>query len=252
MKTKASFAQAQQDQIAAKIAALQAKLEDDDGGVYEDPATGRWFIVMRPHGAEKTTTRRRAPDGRQLRTRDEALIARGQWEAQMQSGAVAIGRERFESFWPHYLRHAKAEMTRGSWDDLRAHGDKRLLPFFSGMQLSRIGVDTVRECRATMHEAVEAGEWAPKTINNARIGLLGCFRMAVADRLMTHNPVLDVKPLPVDFSERPYLPIAQINAPSMPAHRTTDRWLHSWSGPARASPRRSRSGPATSTCRPAR
>ena len=81
------------DQIAAKIAALQAKLEDDDGGVYEDPATGRWFIVMRPPGAEKTTTRRRAPDGRRLRTRDEALIARGQWEAQMESGAVAIGRE---------------------------------------------------------------------------------------------------------------------------------------------------------------
>lgn len=199
------------DQIAAKIAALQAKLDDDDGGVYEDLNTGRWFIVMRPPGAEKTTTRRRSPDGRRLRTRDEALIARGQWEAQMQSGAVAVGRERFESFWPHYLRHAKAEMTRGSWDDLRAHGDKRLLPFFSGMQLSRIGVDTVREWRATMHESVEAGEWAPKTINNARIALLGCFRMAVADRLMAHNPVLDVKPLPIDFTERPYLQIGQIN-----------------------------------------
>src|SRR4051812_14375994 len=102
-------------------------------------------------------------------------------------------------------------MTRGSWEDLRAHGTKRLLPIFCGMQMSRITVDTVREWRATMHEAVEAGEWAPKTINNARVALLGCFRMAVADRLMAHNPVLDVKPLPIDFTERPYLPIGEIN-----------------------------------------
>ena len=43
-----------------------------------------------------------------------------------------------------------------------------------------------------MLEAVEAGEWAPKTINNARIALLGCCRMAVQDGLMAHNPVLDV------------------------------------------------------------
>ena len=49
------------EQIAAQIAALQAKLEDDDDGVYEDASTGRWFIVMRPPGATRTTTRRRAP-----------------------------------------------------------------------------------------------------------------------------------------------------------------------------------------------
>ena len=195
---------------------------------------------MRPPGRTKTTTRRRAPDGSRLRTRDQALIAKGQWEAQMASGAVAVGRERFESFWPHYLRHAKAEMTRGSWEDLRAHGTKRLLPFFSGMQMSRINVDTVREWRATMHEAVEAGEWAPKTINNARVALLGCFRMAVADRLMAHNPVLDVKPLPIDFTERPYLRLARSTTTSTPARRTTGRWPRFSSGPAPACRRRSR------------
>ena len=69
----------------------------------------------------------------------------------------------------------------------------------------------VREWRATMLEAVEAGEWAPKTINNARIALLGCCRMAVEDGLMAHNPVLDVRPLPIEFTERPYLRLAQIN-----------------------------------------
>src|SRR3954454_1133969 len=136
LKTEAVLPRLSKEQIAARIAVLQAKLDEEDGGVYEDPATGRWFIVMRPPGATKTTTRRRAPDGRRLRTRDEALIARGQWEAQMASGEVVVGREHFEAYWPRYPRHAKADMTQGSWDDVRAHGSKRLLPFFNGMQMS--------------------------------------------------------------------------------------------------------------------
>src|SRR3954452_20752238 len=56
--------------------------------------------------------------------------------AQMASGEVVVGREHFEAYWPRYLRHAKADMTQGSWDDVRAHGSKRLLPFFNGMQMS--------------------------------------------------------------------------------------------------------------------
>jgi integrase len=198
-------------EIAARIAALQAELAEADGGVYEDPQTGRWFIVMRPAGRSKTTTRRRAPDGSQLFSRDQALIAKGQWEAQMAGGAVAIGRERFEQYWPGYLRHAKGDMTQGSWEDVRAHGTKRLLPYFTGMQMGKIAVAVVRDWRAVMLESVEAGEWAPKTINNARIALLGCCRMAVEDGLMAHNPVLNVRPLPIEFTERPYLQLAQIN-----------------------------------------
>jgi hypothetical protein len=56
--------------------------------------------------------------------------------------------------------------------------------------MARIGVAAVRDWRANMLEAVEAGEWAAKAINHARIALLGCFRMAVKDGLMAHNPVL--------------------------------------------------------------
>jgi hypothetical protein len=112
--------------ITAQIAALQAELAESDGGVYEDPKTGRWFIVMRPPGRAKTTIRRRAPDGSQLTTREKALIAKGQWE------------------------------------DVRAHGSKRLLPYFTGMHVSKIVVAVVRDWRATMLESVEAGEWARK------------------------------------------------------------------------------------------
>jgi hypothetical protein len=44
------------DEIAAQIAGLQAELADADGGVYEDPRMGRWFIGMRTRA--RTTTRR--------------------------------------------------------------------------------------------------------------------------------------------------------------------------------------------------
>ena len=125
---------------------------------------------------------------------------------------------------------------------MRAHGTKRLLPYFTGMQMSRSASTTVRDWRATMLEAVEAGEWAPKTVNNARVALLGCCRMAVEDGLMAHNPVLDVRPLPIDFTERPYLRLAQINDyidACAPHYRPLAALL---SGPARASRRRSRCG----------
>jgi integrase len=198
-------------EIEAQIAALQAELAADEAGVYQDPASGRWFVVLRSPGRRRTTTRRRAPDGSRLLTRGQALIAKGQWEARLAAGGVPIGRERFETYWPRYLRHAKGEMTHGSWEDVRIHGTKRLLPYFGELQMTRIDVTAVRDWRAVMLESVEAGEWAAKTINNARIALLGCLRMAVEDGLMAHNPVLDVKPLPVEFTERPYLRLAQIN-----------------------------------------
>src|SRR3954453_4556499 len=53
-------------EIEAQIAALQAELADADGGVYENPATGRWFSVLRRPGRRRATTRRRAPDGSRL------------------------------------------------------------------------------------------------------------------------------------------------------------------------------------------
>src|SRR3954465_867311 len=102
-------------------------------------------------------------------------------------------------------------MTHGSWEDVRAHGSKRLLPYLTGMLMSKIVVAVVRDWRATMLESVEAGDWARETVNNARVAPLGCCRMAVEDGLLAHNPVLDVRPLAIEFSERPYLRLEQIN-----------------------------------------
>jgi len=65
-------------EIEAQIAALQAELASDDSGVDQDPVTGRWFVVLRSPGRRRTTTRRRAPEGRGRFTRliaDAALLA---------------------------------------------------------------------------------------------------------------------------------------------------------------------------------
>jgi hypothetical protein len=151
---------------------------------------------MRPPGRAKTTTRRRAPDGCRLATREQALIAKGRWEGQLAGGEVAVGRERLRPT-GRYRAMPKGEMTQGGWQDVRAHGSNRLLPYFTGMLIGKLDLGVVRDRRATMLESVEAGEWAPKTVNNARVALLGCCRMAVEDGLMAHNPGLDVRPLAI-------------------------------------------------------
>ncbi|HWT23805.1 MAG TPA: hypothetical protein VN213_09900, partial [Solirubrobacteraceae bacterium] len=76
--------------LAAQIQALQAQLEaEDEPGVYEEP-NGFWRIVLRdPSGRQ--SSRRRAPDGSRLASREQAVIAKGQWETALASGAVVIG-----------------------------------------------------------------------------------------------------------------------------------------------------------------
>jgi hypothetical protein len=116
-------------------------------------------------------------------------------------------------------------MTKGSWTDLGAHGRKRLLPFFAGTQVARIDVQMVRAWRGEMVELVENGDISAKTVNNSRTALLGCLRMAVADRLLPANPVLEVKPLPVDRVEPEYLRVKQVPVYLDAAPGTTGRWL---------------------------
>lgn len=194
--------------IAAQIAALQAQLEGDESGVYEDPATGRWYVKFRVAG--KQTTRRSAPDGSPLLNRDQALIARGLWEAANERAEVTVGRMRFEQAWERYLRHAKAEMSAGSFEQVVIHGRKRLLPHFASAQVSSLTVPVIRDWRATMLEEVEAGDFGPKTVNNARQVLMAFCHMAVEENLLPFNPVASVKPLRIERLERPYLRIGQI------------------------------------------
>jgi integrase len=125
--------------VQAQIAALQAQLMEDETGVYQD-TRGRWYVKFRVAG--KQTTRRTFPDNSKLLTRDDALQAKGQWEALLDRNEVTIGRvPPFEVYWQKYLRHARAEMTHGAWVDQRAHGTKRLLPHFTGTSMSPLKID---------------------------------------------------------------------------------------------------------------
>jgi len=196
--------------LAAQIQALQAQLEaEDESGVYEEP-NGFWRIVLRdPNGRQ--TSRRRAPDGSRLASREQAVIAKGQWETALASRTLVIGRERFDALWPGYQRAAKAEMTAGAWADLRTHGTKRLLPYLGETQVNRWSYAVIEHWRGDMYELVEAGDLAPKTANNARIALMGFCKWAVRNGEMAFNPVAEVAPLRVDDVERPYLQLRQIN-----------------------------------------
>ena len=55
----------------------------------------------------------------------------------------------------------------GTWAGYEIDGRKRLLPAFESIPLGHLGVEQVRAWMDEQAEAVEAGEIAPKTVNNA-------------------------------------------------------------------------------------
>lgn len=197
------------DQIRAELAALQAELATtEEVGVYQDPKTGRWYCRLKVDNG--WTTRRTYPDGRSIETRDDALTARGMWLAADERAEVVRGRMFFRDYWPHYLDAVKPDMVKRSHDDLRGHGKLRLLPHLGDILMGRLDFVVVQDWRSVMYELVEAGELAPKTVNNARQALMGCCKLAIRERKMNFNPVKEVPPLPVDRVEPAYLRIAQI------------------------------------------
>ena len=100
-------------------------------------------------------------------------------------------------------------MTAGSYLDLATHGRKRLLPFFGADTLAKIDEDRVREWLALMVELVEAGDLAPKTVNNARTCLSVAFNEAVRRGHVPRNPCAAF-PRCLERSEIEYLRLAEI------------------------------------------
>ena len=62
-----------------------------------------------------------------------------------------------------------------------------------------------------MVELVEAGELAPKTVNNTRTCLSVALGEAVRRKLVPSNPCEWIKPLPVEKVEIDYLRLAEID-----------------------------------------
>ena len=104
----------------------------------------------------------------------------------------------------------RAYLTPGAHVDLMAHGRKRLVPFFGADLLSSIDGERVREWLAEMTELVEAGELAPKTVNNARTYLSVAFNVAVRRGLLPRNPCDGVPALPLEQLEIDFLRLAEI------------------------------------------
>ena len=101
-------------------------------------------------------------------------------------------------------------MSAGSMQDFETHGRKRLVPAFAETKLAHLDDDRVRDWLAEMAELVEAGELAPKTVNNARTCLSVACNVAVRRGLMPRNPCDDVPPLPLVQKEIDYLRLAEI------------------------------------------
>jgi hypothetical protein len=58
-------------------------------------------------------------------------------------------------------------------------------------------VEHVRDLMDVMTEGMEAGEIAPKTVNNTLTTLVVCLNEAKKDKLMVTNPALEIPKLPL-------------------------------------------------------
>jgi integrase len=76
--------------------------------------------------------------------------------------------------------------------------------------LGALSVDAIRHLVSELAEAVEAGDLAVKTVNNALGTLVVCLNDAVEDGLIATNPALRVQRLPPAHIERDYLRLDEI------------------------------------------
>lgn len=164
-----------------------------------------WRFVFRQSDGALSTRRG-------FTSRTAAATARRRLVESISRGEVKVCREDFETFWNRFVGEKRAYMTTGSYVDLTTHGRKRLVPFFGDDPLSKIDDDRVREWLFGMAELVEAGEIAPKTVNNARTCLSMTFNEAVRRGLMVRNPCVGVPALPLEREEIEYLRLAEIES----------------------------------------
>jgi hypothetical protein len=103
----------------------------------------------------------------------------------VRQGTVVVSRMSFGEFFPDWLRRRRPYVTAGTWADYEVHGRKRLLPHFASSRLTAITTFEVSDWLLELHEA---GEYAPKTLNNALGVLVAALSGAVADQLLPLNP----------------------------------------------------------------
>jgi integrase len=176
------------------------------GGVYPyETASGRrWrYVTRRSDGS--LTSKRGFPSETAART------ARRRITEKKERGEIVHTKETFGGFFPRWLNRRKPYLSEGTWNAYERDGRLRLLPALESVPLGRIEVEHVRDLVDELAESMEAGEIAPKTINNTLGTLVVCLNAAVEeDRLMPFNPALQVPRLPPSNIERDYLRLHEI------------------------------------------
>jgi integrase len=119
-------------------------------------------------------------------------------------GELRTTRQTFGEWFDEWLRGHHA-VSRGTREDYARHGARRLKPFFGRRRLSAIDVPLMREWIGLQVEAVEAGDVAPKTVNNALTCMSTCMKEAVALGKIAFNPCEHVSHVPERHIERDYL-----------------------------------------------
>jgi hypothetical protein len=181
-------------ELEAKLAAASEQTDAPGDGVfpYETKQGTRYGFKFRQ--SDGTSSTRRG-----FTSRRAARAAKRELEESIRRGEVKVARGWFQAFWNRFLAERKPYLTRGTYENYKVQGDKRLLPYLGPKRLSAIDEDLLRdEWWADMVELVEAGELAPKTVNNTRTCLSVALGEAVRRKLLPSNPCESIKPLPVE------------------------------------------------------
>jgi integrase len=168
---------------------------------YETVAGIRWRYTFRD-------SRGRLSTKRGFKSKRGALRHRQRLMGQVYQDGVYITREAFAAFFQGWLRERKPYVAPGTWEGYEVHGRKRILPAFGKRRLTAI---TTFEIRDWLLELFEAGESAPKTLNNTLGVLVAVLNGAVADRLIPVNPATGVERLPLGHVERDWLRLHEID-----------------------------------------
>jgi Phage integrase, N-terminal SAM-like domain len=176
------------------------------GSVYSYETTGgtRWRYVLRRSDGKQTSKRG-------FTSQRAAHDAYRRVVEQIDRGELRHTEETFGSWWETWLRRRRPYLEPNAWRAYDVDGRIRLLPAFDETRLDKLDVEQVRGWMEQQAEAVEAGEVAPKTVNNALGTLVVCLNAAVKDRVIAANPAIGVERLPRAHIERHYLSLQEIS-----------------------------------------
>jgi integrase len=168
---------------------------------YKTSAGVRWRYTFRDSRGRSSTKRGFTSKRAALRHRERLM-------GNVHQGGVYVTRQTFTDFFQKWLRARKPYVAPGTWDGYEVQGRKRLVPAFGERRLTAI---TTFEIREWLLELFEAGECAPKTLNNALGVLVAALTSAAADRLIPVNPAKGVERLPLGHVEREWLRLHEID-----------------------------------------